>query len=89
MSKRLGGIIDCKDQTSSWHLNGSPMVVTLLGQLCNVGEKPTVILYTYINRHAGTPNNTITKGTVSLDYSSICYIGSRIVWVSRKEIFKS
>ena len=21
----------------------------------NVGEKPTVILYTYINRHAGTP----------------------------------
>ena len=22
MSKRLGGIIDCKDKTSSWHLNG-------------------------------------------------------------------
>ena len=33
------------------------MVVTL-GQQYNVGEKPTVILYTYINRHAGTP----TKG---------------------------
>ena len=30
------------------------MVVTL-GQQYNVGEKPTVILYTYINRHAGTP----------------------------------
>ena len=29
------------------------MVVTL-GQQCNVGEKPTVILYTYINRDAGT-----------------------------------
>ena len=29
------------------------MVVTL-GQQYNVGEKPTVILYTYINRHAGT-----------------------------------
>ena len=26
-----------------------------LGQQCNVGENPTVILYTYINRHAGTP----------------------------------
>ena len=26
-----------------------------LGQQHNVGEKPTVILYTYINRHAGTP----------------------------------
>ena len=26
-----------------------------LGQQYNVGEKYTVILYTYINRHAGTP----------------------------------
>ena len=26
-----------------------------LGQQYNVGEKPTVILYTYINHHAGTP----------------------------------
>ena len=25
-----------------------------LGQQYNVGEEPTVILYTYINRHAGT-----------------------------------
>ena len=30
------------------------MVVTL-GQQYNVGEKSTVILYTYINHHAGTP----------------------------------
>ena len=29
------------------------MVVTM-GQQHNVGEKPTVMLYTYINRHAGT-----------------------------------
>ena len=29
------------------------MVITL-GQQYNVGEKPTVILYTYINRHADT-----------------------------------
>ena len=26
-----------------------------LGQQYNVEEKSTVILYTYINRHAGTP----------------------------------
>ena len=47
MSKRLGGIIGCKYKTSSWHLNGFPIVVTL-GQQHNIGEKP-------INRHAGTP----------------------------------
>ena len=36
---------------------GSPMEITLGQQYNNVGEKPTVILllYTYINRHAGTP----------------------------------
>ena len=55
MSKHLGGIKQgCKYETSSWHLNGSPMEITL-GQQYNIGEKPTVILYTYINRHAGTP----------------------------------
>ena len=53
MSKRLGGIIGCKYKTSPWHLNGFPILVTL-GQQYNIGEKPTVILYTYINRHAGT-----------------------------------
>ena len=48
MSKPLGGIMSCKYQTSSWHLNGFtfPMVVTL-GQQYNVGEKPTVMLYTF------------------------------------------
>ena len=30
------------------------MVVTL-GQQYNIVENPTVILYTYINRHAGAP----------------------------------
>ena len=30
-----------------------------LGQQYNVGEKPTVILYTSINRHAGTPEKTV------------------------------
>ena len=32
-----------------------------LGQQYNVGEKPTVILYTYINRRAGTPKNSKSK----------------------------
>ena len=62
MSKRLvGGIIGCKDKTSSWHSNGFPMVVILGQQQYNVGEKPTVMLYTYINRHAGTPKKYFNK----------------------------
>ena len=53
------------------------MVVTL-GQQYNIGEKPTVILYTYIiiNRHAGTPekqrkqNGTTSNMVVIIIY---CY----------------
>ena len=33
---------------------GSPNVITS-GRQYNFGEKPSVILYTYINLHAGTP----------------------------------
>ena len=57
VSKRLGGIKGCKYKTSSWHLNRFPdnrMQITS-GQQYNVGEKPTVILHIYINRHVGTP----------------------------------
>ena len=37
------------------------MVVTV-GQQYNTGEKPTVMLYTYIiNRHAGTPDKNKTN----------------------------
>ena len=40
------------------------------------------MLYTYINfiinRHAGTPNKAKTKGTMSLEGSSICNTGSRV-----------
>ena len=36
------------------------MVVTL-GQQYNTGEKPTIMLYTYINGHAGTPDKNKTK----------------------------
>ena len=36
------------------------MVVTL-GRQYKTGEKPTVMLYTYINRHAGSPEKNKTK----------------------------
>ena len=44
------------------------------------------MLYSYIDRHAGTPNKT--KDTISLDYYSLCYIASRNGWVSMKGIYK-
>ena len=62
------------------------MVVTLY-QEYNVGEKPTFILYNYMNRHAGTQKKTRTKDAISLDYNSICNIGSRIGWALMKEMF--
>ena len=44
MSKRLGGIIDCKYKTFFHGIKtGSPVVVRL-GQQYNTGEKPTVML---------------------------------------------
>ena len=67
MSKRLSGIIGCNDKkTSLWHLIGFAMVVTL-GPGYHVGEKPTVKLHAYINRHAGTPNKTKTNHTTRLE----------------------
>ena len=46
------------------------MAVTL-GQQYNVGEKPIVILYTYINGHAEPPNITKAK--------TLLYIVKRVV----------
>ena len=78
MSKRLlGGIIGCEFKTSSWHLNGFPIVVTL-GQQYYVGDKPTVILDTYINRHAGTSGKHQIQKQCSTSSSMVviiyCYI---------------
>ena len=56
---------------------GSPLVVTL-GQQYNVGEKPTAILYTYINHHAQPP--------IIPQHNHSCYITSRIRWVFKKKI---
>ena len=59
-----------------------------LSQQQNVGENPTVILYSHINRHVETPN-TKTKGTTSLDTTRFVTLGSRIGWVSmKKEVYK-
>ena len=49
--------IGYKDKANTWYLNGFPDGSNL-GQQYNVGEKPTVILYTYINHHAEPPNIT-------------------------------
>ena len=49
--------IGCKDKATTW----SPMVVVTMGEQYNVGENPTVILYTYINRHVEPPNTTKQK----------------------------
>ena len=70
MSKRLvGGIIGCKYKTSSWHLNGFPDGSVTLGQQYNTGEKPTVMLYTYIKRHAETPDDKNLPCTFFLRHS--------------------
>ena len=52
------------------------MTVTL-GQQYNIGEKPTVILYTYFNRHAGTPEKQRSQKNTSSNMVVIiyCYIG--------------
>ena len=44
-----------KYKATTWYLNGFPSLVVTLGQQCDVGEKPTAILYTYINHHAQPP----------------------------------
>ena len=68
----------CKYKATTWYLNaGSPLVVTL-GQQYNVGEKPTAILYTYINHHAQPP--------IIPQHNHSCYITSRIRWVFKNKI---
>ena len=72
MSKRVGGIKGCKYKTSSWHINGFPDGNNI-GQQYNVGEKPTVILHTYINRHAGTPEKQRRQNSTSSNMVIIYY----------------
>ena len=57
-------------------------MVEILCQQYNFGEKPTVIVYTYVNRHAGTltliaiQNKDKTHDEPELQF--FCNIGSRI-----------
>ena len=69
--------IDCKERVSTWYLNG----FSTLGQQYNVGEKPTAILYTYINRHADPPSVTNQK--------TIQYIVKRVVITYDKKAIDS
>ena len=52
-----------------------------------VGEKSTSILYNSINRHAGISHENRRHGKLGL-HNSICYVASRIGWVSMKGIYK-
>ena len=76
-------ILDCKYKTSSRQLIGFPNDGRNIGSSIMSGRNPPLLYCTCINRHAGTPNKTKTKDTVSLDHSSIFYIGSRIGWMSK------
>ena len=63
MSKRLGGIKGCKYKTSSWRLNGFPYVWWYHW----VNSKTAiiaVILYSYNNCHAGTPEKQQKQNTL-------------------------
>ena len=79
MSQLLGGIIGFKYKTSSWHLNGSPMVVTL-GQQYDVGEKLTVILYTYINLIAVQGHQTKSKNKTEIMEHNIQHGSNNILF---------
>ena len=53
-------------------------MVVILGQKYNIGEKPTVMLYTHINRHAGTPEKQRKSKKVIKTWYIVkiyCYIG--------------
>ena len=55
----LVGAKAAKSKPLHGKLTGSPMEITLGQQYSNVWEKPLVILYAYINCHAGTQENTV------------------------------
>ena len=73
MSKHLVQVESSTANTKPLDSNktGSPMVVTL-GQQYNIGERPTVILYTYIKRHAGTPEKQHeTKSNYLISHNTV------------------
>ena len=61
MSKRLGGRLQIQNLFMAFKWIPRCIMVVILGQQYNTGEEPTVMLHTYINRHAGTPDKNKTK----------------------------
>ena len=56
--------------------------VTTSDQQHNIGKRPSVILYTYINYHAGTPKpQYFLSKSPALQYSNIVLYGLREVKV--------
>ena len=48
-------------------------------QQYNVGEKPTIVLYTYINRHAGTPDKKqMPSQPTIIQPSYMCLLGNKL-----------
>ena len=50
MSKRLGGVIGCKDKTSSWRLNG-------FRDGSDIGSTVVVVFFTLTDRASTIPSN--------------------------------
>ena len=80
LSKHLGVSFGCKDKNSPRRdLIGSPTVVAC-GQQYNVGEKPTVILYTYISPSSYlTPKHRQKRTTNNLYTTHLCYLDFGLV----------
>ena len=57
------------------------MVVTL-GQQYDVGGKPTVILYTYIDHHAEPPDIIVFPQTGGFSGLDVCVFSSHPFWTS-------
>ena len=71
-----------------------PVNLKVVPNECCLGRSPwtnqyaPLFLYTYIRLIAMQENQSKrTKNTMSLDYSSVCNIGSRIGWVSMKKMY--
>ena len=58
-------------------------MVVILGQQGSVGEKSTVILCTYINRHAGIPNKKQIQDRNNVRVLALQCLGIREIGLSQ------
>ena len=62
LSKYLGGNIGCRDKSATEHGVERVLQCSHIGStVYNIWEKPTVIFYTDINHHVGTPKQIQIK----------------------------